>query len=115
MKTLLCWMVRGYQIFLSPIIHALAGPFGGCRYRPTCSQYFIDAIQHHGVIKGFWLGACRILRCNPWGGEGYDPVPGTKSTTDPQPQNSQTPENDEKSDSQKKCGCSVDPERLRND
>lgn len=109
MKTLLCWLVRGYQIFLSPILHALAGPFGGCRFRPTCSQYYIDAVQRHGAIRGSWLGACRILRCNPWGGEGYDPVPGTETGTDQQSQNS------EKQESEKKCGCSVDPEHLRND
>ncbi len=109
MKTLLCWLVRAYQIFLSPILHALAGPFGGCRFRPTCSQYYIDAVQRHGAIKGSWLGGWRILRCNPWGGEGYDPVPGTETEA------GQTSPNDENSDLQKKCGCSVDPERLRND
>lgn len=109
MKTLLCWMVRGYQIFLSPILHTLAGPLGGCRFRPTCSQYYIDAVQAHGAIKGSWLGACRILRCNPWGGEGYDPVPGTDSEAGLQAQN------EGKSKSEKKCGCSVDPEHLRND
>ncbi len=115
MKALLCLLVRGYQKFISPVLHVLTGPFGGCRYRPTCSQYYIDAVQHHGAIKGSWLGACRILRCHPWGGEGYDPVPGTEGAADPQSQNPQAVENDENSTSQKKCGCSVDPERLRND
>ncbi len=71
MKTLLCSLVRLYQIFLSPLIHALAGPLGGCRFRPTCSHYFIEAVQHHGALKGSWLGTYRILRCNPWGGDGY--------------------------------------------
>ena len=108
-------MVRGYQIFLSPVLHALAGPLGGCRYRPSCSQYYIDAVQHHGAIKGSWLGFCRILRCQPWGGEGYDPVPGTESPADPQSEDSRTAENDEIPDSQKKNGSSVDPKRLRND
>ncbi len=94
MKTLLCWMVRGYRIFLSPILHALAGPLGGCRFRPTCSQYYIDAVQAHGAIKGSWLGVCRILRCNPWGGEGYDPVPGTDPEADQQAQNERKSESE---------------------
>ena len=52
-----------------------------CRYRPTCSQYFIEALQIHGVVKGSYLGIRRILRCHPWGGSGYDPVP-VKEKTD---------------------------------
>lgn len=46
-----------------------------CRYRPTCSAYAVEAIKKHGPIKGFYLSTWRILRCNPWGGYGYDPVP----------------------------------------
>lgn len=46
-----------------------------CRFTPTCSNYAIEAIEVHGVIKGGWLGIMRILRCNPWGGSGFDPVP----------------------------------------
>ena len=46
-----------------------------CRYQPSCSQYMIEAIETHGVIKGIYLGTKRILRCHPWGGKGYDPVP----------------------------------------
>jgi putative membrane protein insertion efficiency factor len=46
-----------------------------CRFTPTCSQYFIEALQIHGVIKGSYLGIKRLLRCHPWGGSGYDPVP----------------------------------------
>lgn len=46
-----------------------------CRYQPSCSAYAIGAIEKHGVIKGSWLGAKRLLRCHPWGGSGYDPVP----------------------------------------
>ncbi len=75
MKWLLCKLLRGYQIFLSPILHKLGGPGSGCRYSPTCSQYFIEAVQTHGTFRGSWLGLRRILRCNPWGGHGYDPVP----------------------------------------
>ena len=46
-----------------------------CRYTPTCSQYGIEALQKYGPIKGLWLTSKRILRCNPWGGHGHDPVP----------------------------------------
>ncbi|MFV0470888.1 MAG: membrane protein insertion efficiency factor YidD [Paludibacteraceae bacterium] len=46
-----------------------------CRYTPTCSDYFIQAVKKHGVIKGVYLATKRILSCNPWGGSGHDPVP----------------------------------------
>ena len=46
-----------------------------CRYRPTCSTYAIQALKKHGPIKGLALAIWRIMRCNPWGGSGYDPVP----------------------------------------
>jgi putative membrane protein insertion efficiency factor len=46
-----------------------------CRFMPSCSQYAIEALQKHGAIKGGWLAAKRLLRCHPWGGHGYDPVP----------------------------------------
>ena len=46
-----------------------------CRYTPTCSQYMKLAVERFGVFKGTILGIKRILRCNPWGGHGYDPVP----------------------------------------
>lgn len=58
-----------YQKYISPFFP------GCCRYRPTCSQYMIEAIEKHGVFFGFYLGVKRILRCRPWGGSGYDPVP----------------------------------------
>lgn len=67
------WMliqpIRFYQKYLSP----LKPP--SCRFTPTCSQYAIEAIRKHGPFKGFALAVWRILRCNPWGGSGYDPVP----------------------------------------
>ncbi len=47
-----------------------------CRYSPSCSNYMIEAVQTFGAIKGGWLGIKRLLRCHPWGGCGYDPVPG---------------------------------------
>ena len=69
MQTLLILLVKIYQKFISPICP------GCCRYRPTCSEYMIEAITEHGVFKGLYLGIKRILRCHPWGGSGYDPVP----------------------------------------
>lgn len=49
-------------------------PFGYCRFRPTCSEYAISAIEKYGVLKGGLLAAARILRCNPWNKGGHDPV-----------------------------------------
>lgn len=46
-----------------------------CRYAPSCSEYAIQAIRKYGAIKGSWLGFKRLMRCHPWGGSGYDPVP----------------------------------------
>ena len=62
-------LIRLYQIFISPIL----GP--KCRFTPTCSQYALEALKKYGVFKGTWLAAKRIVRCHPWGGHGYDPVP----------------------------------------
>ena len=62
-------LIRGYQLIVSPVIP------GGCRHLPTCSSYALEAIERHGAIRGGWLALCRIARCNPWGSEGYDPVP----------------------------------------
>jgi putative membrane protein insertion efficiency factor len=62
--------VRAYRLVLSPWIG------NSCRYQPTCSVYALEALEAHGALKGGWLALRRILRCNPWGGSGYDPVPG---------------------------------------
>ena len=62
-------LIRFYQLVLSPILPS------ACRYTPTCSHYTLEAIKKHGPFKGGYLGARRILRCNPWGGHGHDPVP----------------------------------------
>jgi len=62
-------LIRVYQYGLSPILPR------SCRFAPTCSEYAREAIQDHGVLLGCWLAACRLLRCHPWGGAGYDPVP----------------------------------------
>ena len=68
-KSLMIKMIRGYQRFISPMLPNV------CRFRPTCSEYFIEALQIHGIFKGSLLGIKRILRCHPWGGSGFDPVP----------------------------------------
>ena len=62
-------LIKFYQVCISPLKPAT------CRFTPTCSQYAIEAFRKHGVFKGFYLAARRILRCHPWGGHGYDPVP----------------------------------------
>jgi putative membrane protein insertion efficiency factor len=64
-------LVRLYQLTLSPWLGM------NCRYQPTCSAYAIEALEIHGVLKGGWLALRRIARCHPWGGSGYDPVPGS--------------------------------------
>ncbi len=69
------FFIRGYQIFISPLLSLLAGPNAGCRFHPTCSQYFLEAVETHGALRGSWLGIKRIVRCHPWGGQGIDPVP----------------------------------------
>lgn len=76
MKRLLVLCVRVYQVAISPPLHFLCGPLAGCRYFPSCSQYYIDAVTVNGAVRGSWQGIKRILRCNPWGGQGYDPPPG---------------------------------------
>ena len=69
MKQLLIRLIRFYQRHISA--HTAAR----CRYTPTCSQYAIEALERFGALKGSFLTVKRLLRCNPWGGYGYDPVP----------------------------------------
>jgi putative membrane protein insertion efficiency factor len=61
--------IRFYQLVISP----LTPP--SCRFTPTCSEYARQAILKHGPFKGLYLAIRRLLRCHPWGGSGYDPVP----------------------------------------
>ena len=68
-------LIRGYQIGISPVLSWLSGPFGGCRYEPTCSAYCLEAMERHGFLRGGWLGVRRLCRCAPWGSAGWDPVP----------------------------------------
>jgi putative membrane protein insertion efficiency factor len=69
MRQITVLLIRLYQLAVSPYLPS------ACRYSPTCSQYSEEAIRLHGVVKGSWLGMKRLLRCRPWGGKGYDPVP----------------------------------------
>jgi len=62
-------LIRVYQWGISPILPR------SCRFAPSCSEYAAEAIERHGMFVGCWLAARRLLRCHPWGGSGYDPVP----------------------------------------
>jgi putative membrane protein insertion efficiency factor len=68
-------LIRFYQLTISPLLSVLGGPDSGCRFEPTCSRYFLEAVETHGIISGGWLGLKRLARCQPWGGCGHDPVP----------------------------------------
>ena len=78
MKLIIRLLVRFYQIAISPFLHWLGGPGSGCRFEPSCSHYFLEAVEKHGSLRGSWLGLKRIARCAPWGSHGCDPVPPTK-------------------------------------
>jgi putative membrane protein insertion efficiency factor len=60
--------IRAYQV-------ARRGQLSPCRFVPSCSEYAIEAVTVHGAVRGGWLAARRIARCNPLGGRGFDPVP----------------------------------------
>jgi putative membrane protein insertion efficiency factor len=62
-------LIRLYQVTISPTLPK------SCRYEPTCSRYAFEAIERHGALAGSWLALKRIARCQPFGGQGYDPVP----------------------------------------
>lgn len=69
LKDLVIGLVKGYQRFISPLLG------NNCRFTPTCSEYFIQAVAKYGVFKGVFLGGKRILRCHPFNPGGYDPLP----------------------------------------
>ena len=69
-------MVKAYRIALSPWLGA------NCRFQPTCSEYAIEALETHGALRGTLLSVRRLSRCHPWGGSGYDPVPGADERHD---------------------------------
>lgn len=69
MKWALLAPIYLYRYTLSPLFGA------NCRFSPTCSTYAVEALQKHGVLHGSLLIVKRIMKCHPWGGSGYDPVP----------------------------------------
>jgi len=69
MKRILIHLIRFYQKFISPLFPPT------CRFEPTCSDYSIQALEKHGLLKGLYLSLRRIIRCNPLNEGGYDPVP----------------------------------------
>lgn len=69
MSWLLCLLIIFYQRCISPFTPP------SCRFTPTCSEYARQAIRKYGPLKGMYLALKRLLRCHPWGGSGYDPVP----------------------------------------
>lgn len=71
MKYVLIGLLHLWRFFVSPLYGNV------CRYYPSCSAYALDAVRHHGAIRGSWYAARRLLRCHPWAPGGYDPVPGT--------------------------------------
>ena len=72
MARVLVWGVRLYQVTLGLVMG------GHCRFFPSCSEYSVEALRTHGAMKGSWLTVRRILRCHPFGGPGFDPVPPAK-------------------------------------
>ncbi|MDB5713833.1 MAG: yidD [Sphingomonadales bacterium] len=69
MKQVLIWVAKGWQRGPSLILPS------SCRYAPSCSAFAIEALERYGALRGGWIALKRILRCHPWGGSGYDPVP----------------------------------------
>lgn len=69
MMRILLALIRVYQLWISPLTPPT------CRFQPSCSAYAAEALARHGLLRGSALSFWRILRCNPWGGHGFDPVP----------------------------------------
>tara|TARA_X000000368_G_scaffold323737_1_gene260807 strand:+ start:1037 stop:1264 length:228 start_codon:yes stop_codon:yes gene_type:complete len=67
-KKILIKAIRLYQLILSPLLGS------NCRFEPTCSQYFIEAVEMNGALKGSVMGIKRLLKCHPWHPGGFDPV-----------------------------------------
>lgn len=85
-------MIRFYQAAISPYLG-----HGQCRFDPTCSEYAVEALREYGIVKGSILSIWRILRCNPWGGQGYDPPRwppswGSQQRTAPRPGEARHPD-----------------------
>jgi len=78
-------MLDAYRRWLSPLLHSVSGVSGACRFQPTCSEYAMVAVARHGVLYGSALAFWRLLRCNPLGRGGFDPVPGPAPAGHPLP------------------------------
>ncbi len=76
------FLIRVYQLTLSPLLALLDVAGGGCRFEPSCSRYCMQALSEHGTARGLWLGVKRLARCAPWGGMGPDPVPPRRGRED---------------------------------
>ena len=71
----LVWVIRGYQLLVSPLLAQQ------CRFYPSCSAYAVTALTRFGVVKGTWLAARRLARCHPWNPGGVDHVPPREPAT----------------------------------
>ena len=89
MSTLLVWLLRAYQLLLSPMLGQ------NCRFYPSCSSYAIEAIRAHGAARGALLALRRVCRCHPWNDGGFDPVPPKRDSQSSQSSHS----------SSTACGC----------
>ena len=69
LRATLIGLIKLYRLTISPWMPPV------CRFTPSCSTYALEAVERHGAIRGGWLAAKRLMRCRPWGGSGYDPVP----------------------------------------
>ena len=76
-RSLLSGALRAYKRLVSPFMPP------ACRFHPSCSEYAAEAVEVHGALRGSALAAGRLLRCNPWGAGGIDPVPPTKASAHP--------------------------------
>ncbi len=65
-------LIRAYQLIISPLLGS------NCRFMPTCSEYAMESLRSHGLIRGCYLTIKRVGKCHPWGGHGYDPIPTKK-------------------------------------
>lgn len=77
MKRLILRGIRWYKAtegLRNELARSLGLPLGGCRFRPTCSEYMYSAVEKYGLLKGILMGLWRIMRCGPWSKGGYDPV-----------------------------------------
>jgi len=69
MRKLVVGLIKAYQYLISPLLGS------NCRFYPSCSQYAVEAVETHGVLRGAWLALRRLSRCHPWHEGGVDPVP----------------------------------------